>query len=289
MKGVVIGGTGLLGQAIGTEWPEDELVLAGSRDVDIRDPFQVNQFLAQHRPDWVVLAAAFPDVDGCERNPELADQVNHRGAIHVAKACREHGARLMFISTDYVFDGRKSSPYEVDDPVCPQSVYARSKAAGEDAVRRIQPGSCIARISWLFGPEKKCFANIALEWAKSGQPVRAVVDQRGIPNYNHDLAGTLAALVHCGAGETVHVTNAGETSWYEFACELMRAAGLDVTVEPITMECLARPARRPKYSALSDASLRRYGIQMRHWREALMDYLERRKQMAAIIATHQVG
>ncbi len=289
MKVVVIGGTGLLGQAIGAEWHGDDLVLAGSKDVDIHSSQQVDKFLERHGPDWVVLAAAFPDVDGCERNPELADQVNHRGAVHVAETCRDTGARLMFISTDYVFDGSKGSLYEVDDPVCPLSVYARSKAAAEEAVRRILPGSCIARVSWLFGPEKKCFANIALSWAESGQAVRAVSDQRGIPNYNHDLARALAALVHAGAEGTVHVTNPGETSWYEFARELVAAAGLNVTVEPVTLEALGRPARRPRYSALSDASLRQYGIHLRHWRDALPDYLARRKQMGGRLGVHPVG
>jgi len=281
MKVAVIGGTGLLGQAIRAEWRGDELVLAGSHDVDIRDRREVEDFLAGHGPDWVVLAAAYPDVDGCERNPELAEQVNHVGAVHVAEACRSRQVRLMFISTDYVFDGSKQSPYAVDDAINPLSVYALSKAAAEKDVRRILPESCIARISWLFGAEKKCFANTALDWAESGQPVRALVDQRGIPNYNHDLALALAALAHAGAQGIVHVTNPGEASWYEFARELVRTARLDVPVEPITMEELKRPARRPQYSALSDASLRPYGIRVRHWREALPDYLARRREAPA--------
>jgi dTDP-4-dehydrorhamnose reductase len=282
MKVAVIGGTGLLGQAIGAEWRGDEVVLAGSHDVDICERREVEDFLARHWPDWVVLAAAYPDVDGCERNPELAEQVNHVGAIHVAEACQSQHARLMFISTDYVFDGSKDSPYDADDAMNPLSVYALSKAAAEKDVRRILPESCIARISWLFGAEKECFANTALGWAESGRPVRALVDQRGIPNYNHDLARALAALTHAGAQGTVHVTNPGEASWYEFTRELLRVAGFDVPVEPITMEELKRPARRPQYSALSDASLRRHGIRVRHWREALPDYLARRREARSI-------
>ncbi len=289
MRLAVIGGTGLLGQAIGAEWRGGELVLAGSHDVDIRDRREVAAFLARHCPHWVVLAAAYPDVDGCERNPELAEQVNHVGAIHVAEACQSQHARLMFISTDYVFDGSKESPYEVDDAMNPLSVYGLSKAAAEKDVRRILPESCIVRISWLFGAEKKCFANTALGWAETGQPVRALIDQRGIPNYNHDLARALAALLHAGAEGTVHATNPGEASWYEFACELVRTAGFEVPVEAITMEELERPARRPQYSALSDASLRRYGIRVRHWREALPDYIARWRQTPARFAAGPVS
>jgi len=286
MKVAVIGGTGLLGQAIGAEWRRDELLLAGSRDVDIREQQQVESFLRRHRPAWVVLAAAYSDVDGCERDPELAEQVNHVGAIHVAKACRNQRARLMFISTDYVFDGTKQTPYETGDPVSPLSVYGLSKAAAEKDIQRILPSACIARISWLFGAERKCFANTAMGWAESGQVVRAFVDRKGIPNYNHDVAQALEALVHAQAQGTVHVINPGEASWYEFACELVHAAGLDAQVEVVRMDDLRLPARRPAYSALSDASLQRYGIRIRHWRDALPDYLAQRQLKTSRLAAN---
>jgi len=154
MKAAVIGGTGLLGRAIAAAWRGDELVLAGSCDVDIRDPRQVESFLAHHRPDWVVLAAAISEVDTCEQNPELAEEVNHLGAVHVAETCRKQRMRLTLLSTDYVFDGSKRSLYEVDDPVGPLNVYARTKVAAENDVRCILPHSCVARVSWLFGAEK---------------------------------------------------------------------------------------------------------------------------------------
>jgi dTDP-4-dehydrorhamnose reductase len=286
VKVLVIGGTGLLGEGIAAQWREDELVLAGSRDVDIRDRRQVGDFLTRHQPDWVVLAAAYSDVDGCEQQPDKAEQVNHLGAIHVAEACRDRHMRLLFVSTDYVFDGTKRSPYEPDDPTNPVSVYALSKAEAERDVRQVLSSSCIARISWLFGAEKKCFANTLLSWAESGQPVPAVADQRGVPNYNHDLARALSALVHAGAEGTVHVTNPGEASWYEFACELTQVAGLDVEVVPARMDDLNRPARRPHYSAMSDASLRAYGIRLRHWRDALPDYLARRRKIMVPLAAN---
>ncbi len=286
MKVAVIGGTGLLGEGMAAQWREDDLVLAGSSDVDVRERKQVEDFLARHQPDWVVLAAAFSDVDGCERQPDKAEQVNHLGAIHVAEACRNRNMCLLYISTDYVFDGAKGSPYETDDPINPLSVYALSKAQAEKDVRRLLPGSCIARVSWLFGAEKKCFVNTLLSWAERGQRVRAVADQRGIPNYTHDLSRALAALVHAGAEGTVHVTNPGETSWYEFACELKRVEGFDAEIAPVNMGDLNRPAPRPHYSAMSDASLRAYGIRLRHWRDALPDYLARRRDLMVPLATN---
>jgi len=284
VKVSVIGGTGLLGRAIAAAWHGDDLRLAGSHDADIRDPRQVESFVAHHRPDRVVLAAAISQVDACEQNPELAEQVNHAGAVHVAEACRKHGVRMIFLSTDYVFDGSKRSPYEVDDPVAPLSVYGRTKAVAEKDVQRILPGSCIARVSWLFGAEKKCFANTVLDWAESGERVRALADQVSIPNYSHDVARALAALVHAGAQGTVHVTNPTAVSRYEFSRELLRAAGLKVEVKPAAVEDVKWAGARPRYSALSDASLRRHGIRVRDWRDALPDYLALRRQMRSAAA-----
>jgi len=279
MKVSVIGGAGLLGQAIAAAWRGDELVLAGSRDVDIRDRRQVESFLADHRPDWVVLAAAISQVDACERDPERAEQVNHAGAVHVAQACHQQRARMMFLSTDYVFDGSKHSPYDVDDPVAPLSVYGRTKAAAEKDVRRILPGSCIVRVSWLFGAEKKCFANTVLDWAESGEPVRALAGQVSIPNYSHDVARALAALAHAGAQGTVHVTNPTAVARFDFSRELLRAAGLKVEVKPAAVEDVKWTGARPRYSVLSHASLRDFGIRVRDWRDALPDYLTLRGQM----------
>jgi len=277
MQVTVIGGTGLLGRAIAAAWHGDELVLAGSRDLDLRAPRQVESFVVHHHPDWVVLAGAISQVGACEQNPELAEQVNHAGAVRVAEACRKHGVRLIFLSTDYVFDGSKRSPYEVDDPVAPLSVYGRTKAAAEKDVLRILPGSCVARVSWLFGAEKKCFANTVLDWAETGEPVRALAGQVSIPNYSHDVARALAALVHAGAQGTVHVTNPTPASRYDFSRELLRAAGLPVEVKPAAVEDVKWAGARPRYSALSVASLRRYGICVRDWRDALPDYLAQRQ------------
>jgi len=283
MKVAVVGGTGLLGKAIANEWRDDELTLAGSRDVDVRDFGSVERYITERQPDWGVLAAAFADVDGCERNPDLAEAVNYRGAVNVAEICKGHGVRLMFISTDYVFGAdNKCTPWEVDDPVSPGNVYARTKLAAEQFIRKLLPQACIARVSWLFGPEGRCFPNTVLNLLQSGERiVRALTDQHGIPNFTPEIARSLMLLARAGAVGTVHVTNPGVTTWYDFSRDLIALAGYDPgLVEPIKMAQLNRPAKRPHYSALSDHSLRVYGIAMQHWREALETYLAKRAAAA---------
>ena len=267
----------MLGGALVQKWTSDEIIATGSRDADIRDEGQVRDLIVSCKPHWIVLAAAYTDVDGCERNPELAHQVNCIGAANVARVARETDSRLTFISTDYVFDGSKSTPYEVDDPVNPISVYGRSKADGENAVRKIIPDCCIVRTSWLFGAGRKCFPDSILALAQNHKELQVVADQRGCPTFNRDAAQAIIRLIHADARGTINATNAGECSRFEFAQEILRAAGLaSVVVKPATSNEQRRPAPRPKFSALSDASLKRYGISMRPWQEALHDYLAER-------------
>jgi dTDP-4-dehydrorhamnose reductase len=286
MKIAVIGGTGFLGRAIArVHRGEHELLIPGSRDVDIRDRSSVETFVQQHRPDWVILAAAMADVDRCEREPELAEAMNHEGAINVAEECKTRAARLMFISTDYVFGAAApgNTPWEIEDAVCPVNAYGRSKVAGEVAVRAIVPHACIARVSWLFGAEGRCFPNKLLESIESGErKAFAISDQHSVPNFAREIARCLLSLIESGGAGTVHVTNQGVTSWYDFSGELLTMAGFrDIALEPITMAQTDRIAKRPHYSALSDKSLRSYGIAMPHWRESLPEYLADRAALAA--------
>jgi dTDP-4-dehydrorhamnose reductase len=274
---LLIGGTGLLGKALVQTWSSDEVIATSSRDADIRDEGQVRDLIVSCKPHCIVLAAAYTDVDGCERNPELADQVNCIGAANVARVARETDSRLTFISTDYVFDGSKLSPYEVDDPVNPISVYGRSKADGEVAVRKMIPDCCIVRTSWLFGTGRKCFPDTILALAQDHKELQVVADQRGCPTFNQDAAQAIISLIHADARGTIHVTNAGECSRFEFAQEILRAAGLaSVVVKPATSDEQRRPAPRPKFSALSDTSLKSHGISLRPWQEALREYLAER-------------
>src|SRR5438445_1779151 len=162
MKITIFGATGLLGKALMREWREDQVTGLGSKDADVRDPQQVENAVEETHPDWIVLAAAYTDVDGCETNRELAFSVNRDGTAHVARAAKEHGSRLLCLSTDYVFDGNKTIPYEVDNPRAPQSIYGRSKAEAEVQVEQILPSSCIVRTSSLFGTGGRCFRDTIL-------------------------------------------------------------------------------------------------------------------------------
>ncbi len=277
MKVVILGATGLLGKALMREWDAEDVVGLGSRDVDIRDVTAVRKIVSETRPDWIVLAAAYTDVDGCESNRELAFAVNRDGPVTVAEAARDAGAKVLFVSSDYVFDGRKESPYEVDDPRNPQSVYGHTKAEAEIRLLQILPDCCIARTSWLFGTGGRCFPDTILKAAATRPALDVVDDQRGSPTYSVDLARAISELCRKNARGIVHVTNAGACSWFEFAREIVNQAGLATEVRPTTSEKMARPAPRPAYSVLSATSLRGCGIEMPGWQDALSRYLKERK------------
>ena len=277
MKVLILGATGLLGQALVREWTGDEVLAMGSRDVDIRDPAKVREMIGNGRPNWIVLAAAYTDVDGCESHREVAFSVNRDGAVNVAEAARQAGAKLIFLSSDYVFDGKKTSPYEVEDKRNPQSVYGHSKAEAEISLMKILPHCCIARTSWVFGAGGRCFPDTILRLAANRPALDVVNDQRGCPTYTVDLARAIIQLCRKNAGGIVHVTNAGDCSWFEFAQEIITGARLATEVRPVSSQQMARPAPRPAYSVLSATSLRRYGIEMPEWKDALGRYLQERK------------
>ncbi len=273
MKVTIFGATGLLGKALMREWREDQVTGLSSKDADIRDPQQVAKAVESSRPDWIVLAAADTDVDGCEANRELAFAVNRDGAANVARAAKEHGSRLLFLSTDYVFDGNKTSPYEVDDTRAPQTVYGRSKAEAEMRLENILPNYCIVRTSWLFGVGGKCFPDTILKLASTRAQIDVVNDQLGSPTYAIDLARAIIQLCRKGAKGVVHVTNRGECTWFDFAQAIVSAAGLKTIIRPTTTEKFPRPAQRPKYSVLSASGLDHYGVGMPDWQDALRRYL----------------
>ena len=273
MRIAIFGATGLLGKALMREWKDDEITGFGSADGDIRDKKQVLNLVQHARPDWIVLAAAYTDVDACESNHDLAFDVNCRGAVHVARAAKQHGAGLLFLSTDYVFDGTKTTPYTTDDQCSPRSVYGQSKAEAEVQLREILPECCIVRTSWLFGPGGKCFPDTILKLAASRPELEVVGDQRGSPTYSIDLARATIQLCRQQGSGIVHVTNRGECSWYEFAREIIAGAGLKTVLRETTSDKFVRPAERPKYSVLSPESLKDRGIAMPDWQDALRRYL----------------
>ena len=277
MKVLILGGTGLLGKALVREWHGDDVLAMGSRDVDIRDAPKVREIVAESRPDWIVLAAAYTDVDGCESHPDLAFAVNRDGAGNVALAAKQVRAKIIFLSSDYVFDGKKTTPYEIDDQRNPQGVYGKSKAQAEVKLLDTLSDCCIARTSWVFGPGGKCFPDTILRLATNRPALDVVDDQRGCPTYTVDLARAIMQLCRQNASGIVHVTNAGDCTWFEFAREIIAGSGLGTEVRPVSSQQMARPAPRPAYSVLSATSLYRYSIEMPGWKDALKRYLEERK------------
>jgi len=276
MKVLIFGASGLLGNALTREWTGDKVVGLSSRNVDIRDVQRVIQVVEEVKPEWIVLTAAYTDVDGCEQNQELAFSVNRDGAVNVANAAKNVRACLLFLSSDYVFDGNKTSPYEIEDARNPQSVYGRSKAEAELRLAELMSESCIVRTSWLFGLGGKCFPDTIIKLAATRSAIDVVNDQRGCPTYTVDLARAIVQLCRKNAHGTIHVTNRGDCSWFEFAEQIVKSAGLGTPVLPVSSKQMARPAPRPPYSVLSPLSAQRLGIQMPAWQDALQRYLRER-------------
>jgi len=246
------------------------------KDFDICDAAAVQHAFRETRPDFVFHLAAFADVDGCELNPAKAEQVNAQGTRNVARACAETGAGLLYVSTDYVFDGNAKRPYREDDCPHPESAYGLSKLRGEQYVQALVPRYVIARAAWLFGPNGKNFVATILRLASERPELRIVADQRGSPTYTRHLASKLVQLFAAGARGVFHVTGSGICSWFEFTQAIVRAADLAaVRVTPITSLELARPAKRPEFSVLENGRLAdgQLGL-LPHWTEGLAQYLE---------------
>jgi dTDP-4-dehydrorhamnose reductase len=273
MRVTLFGASGLLGQELVRELSGEQLTALSSKDTDLRDRARVREVIRDARPDWILLAAAYTDVDGCESNRDRAFAVNCEGAVNVAQAAREARSHLMFLSSDYVFDGSKRSPYQISDPRNPTSVYGESKARAEERLLEILPEVCIARTSWLFGHGGKCFPATILKLASTRPEISVVNDQRGSPTLTRDLASALVQLCRASARGIVHVTNSGNCTWYDFAAEIVRASGLPAKVKPVTTAEFPRPARRPPYSVLSPDSLHAYNVHMPDWQDGLRRYL----------------
>lgn len=273
MRITVFGGSGLLGQALVQELKEEQLTAPSSKDADLRNAAEVQRAVRAARPEWIILCAAYTDVDGCESNRELAFSVNRDGAVNVARAARDNGSRLIFLSTDYVFDGSKQSLYEINDARNPINAYGETKAQAEERLLEIMPEVVIVRTSWLFGHGGKCFPATILKLAASRPEISVVNDQRGSPTLTSDLARALHALCNKDARGIVHVTNSGDCTWFEFAKEIVEVSGLRTYVKPVSTAQFPRPARRPAYSVLSPATRIAYGIEMPTWQDAMRRYL----------------
>ena len=248
--------------------------------VDITDAEAVDRAVGAARPDVVIHAAAYTDVDGCETHPQRADAVNHLGSRHVALAARRAGAWVLGVGTDFVFPGDAAAPYAEDDPIGPISVYGSSKADGERAILAADPGFAVARTSWVFGGPGKHFPRTVVSMLQSRGEMSVVDDEISAPTFAGDLAEALVALIPHRPAGILHLSNEGQVSRYAFAREVARVAGFDpACVTPTTTaEFLAKyplPARRPAYSALANRRAAALGVRLPPWEDAVARYVPR--------------
>ena len=242
---------------------------------DITDEVSVGQLLDRMRPELVVNCAAYPDVDGCEKDPERAFAVNGRGPGNLARGAEAIGARLFHISTDYVFDGRKRTPYTEDDPACPISVYGKSKLEGE---RQVQEGSgasrhLILRTSWLYGMSKPNFIEKTLSAAETQDRLEIVADQISCPTWTYHLARKIAELAGTPASGILHVAGSGQCTRQEMAAYIVRRLPVPIEVAPTTWAALHLPAQRPAYSAMVSLRLEPLGLDpLPDWKAAIDEY-----------------
>jgi dTDP-4-dehydrorhamnose reductase len=275
VKILVTGANGQLGREIARQGCGHELVLTDTDILDIRNGEAVRSFFQDVKPDAVIHCAAYTNVDGAEVDLDGAFRVNVVGAQNIAAGCLETGARMVYVSTDYVFDGQKQESYHEFDSINPQSVYGDTKWQGEEMVRQILGRHYIVRTAWLYGDGNN-FVRTMLRLAETNDSLRVVHDQVGTPTSTVDLAKVIFKLLSSDAYGTYHATCQGQCSWYEFACEIFRQAGKKITVVPVTTSEFPRPAKRPMHSVLDNHMLRMtVGDPMREWQDALEEYLRK--------------
>jgi dTDP-4-dehydrorhamnose reductase len=276
MKILITGAQGQLGRDLVARWsPRFDVVACDRQRLDITDREWCRSLLAEQRPQVVVHAAAFTQVDRCESEPELALRVNGEGSANVARACAEIGARCLAISTDYVFAGDAERPYRESDATAPRTAYGRSKLAGEQAVREHCANHAILRTAWLYGPGGPSFVHTMARLAQmDGPPVRVVDDQHGNPTSTAVLGDVLEALLVSPFNGIVHATCAGEATWFAFAKAIFAALGSRRALEPCTTAEFPRPAPRPANSRLCSDALPQAGIAVAPaWQDALVAFL----------------
>ncbi|MFA5142549.1 MAG: dTDP-4-dehydrorhamnose reductase [Candidatus Omnitrophota bacterium] len=298
-KVLITGSNGMLGTDLCSELSADyavygadlavncQLPVAGKKIIcDITDGADVADAFGKLRPRFVIHTAAWADVDGCELDGGKAYAVNSAGTQNVALASEEAGATLIYISTDFVFDGRKKSPYIETDKPGPLNIYARSKLSGEESVKKIMTNYFTLRTSWLYGKNGKNFVDTIIDKAKAARELKVVDDQAGSPTYTKDFAKAIHTLLDKITMDhqpstinygLYHVSNSGGVSWYEYAKEILKLSGLDTKISPISSEELGRPAKRPAMSVLDNSKFNIFtGHKMRPWKDALKEYLKER-------------
>ncbi|NHM29981.1 dTDP-4-dehydrorhamnose reductase [Neobacillus terrae] len=281
MKVVVTGAAGQLGQDVLKELERKghEGIGAGREQLDITNEEAAIAFIEDVRPDAILHCAAYTNVDKAEEDEDNAYKVNALGTEYLAKAAKKVGAKLLYVSTDYVFDGNAKEPYEVDHPTSPLGAYGRTKLAGEELLKKNLDEFFIVRTAWVYGIYGNNFVKTMLRLGEERGEVGVVHDQVGSPTYTVDLAAFIVELIESENYGVYHASNEGICSWYEFAVEIFKQAGLDVKVNPLTSDKFPRPAARPKYSVLSKKKITEQGFTpLRDWKEALAAYLEESKR-----------
>lgn len=276
MKAVITGAGGMLAGAVrdALDARGHEAVALDRAALDVTRPRDVESAILDARPHAVVQCAAYTDVDAAESDEDAATLVNAGAAGFVARACRRAGARFVYPSTDYVFDGAATTPYGTLAEPDPVNAYGRSKARGEVAAR-LAGDWLVVRTSWLYGAGGRNFVATILERARAGAALRVVTDQSGSPTWTRDLAAALVTLLERSASPGIyHVTNRGVASWHDLAVEAIRLAGLDADVEPAVSADFPRPALRPAYSVLDTADSERITGPLPRWTDALARALE---------------
>ena len=280
MKLLVTGAAGMLGRdvVLAAGNAGHQVVGFGHAELDVADGEALAKKIEGERPDVVINCAAWTDVDGAEEHEEEATRINGEGAGNVAAAAADVGASVVYVSSDYVFDGSKGAPYVETDQTAPLSAYGRSKLAGEDATRAANKRNFVVRSAWLFGAGGRNFVETMLRLAADHGEVLVVRDQVGSPTYTWHLAHGLVRLIEGVEYGTHHMAAAGACSWYEFAREIFEQANVECQVMSATTEMLGRPAPRPPYSAL--ASQREHPIELPPWQDGLAAYLAQRRSEA---------
>lgn len=276
MKVLLTGGKGMLGRTLCREFSDFEVIPTDLPEGDITDPEVFDALLKKAAPDAVIHCAAMTAVDKCESEIDLAYRLNAYGTANVASACNRNGIRLIAISTDYVFDGDSGRPYhEFDHATGGNTIYGKSKFAGEEAVRKLCPDHVICRISWLYGPGGPSFVHAMVKLADGSRPeLKVVNDQHGNPTSTFAVARALRNILNNRyLTGTFHMTCEGEATWAEFAAEIFRLMKIDQKIIPCRTDEFPRPAPRPANSRLDKMMLRLSGLPpMPHWKEALKEF-----------------
>lgn len=277
MRVFVTGVKGQLGYDVMNELEKQGLEGIGVDidEMDITDADQVNKVIKEAAPDAVIHCAAYTAVDAAEDNEEICRKVNAQGTENIAKVCEELDIKMMYISTDYVFNGQGERPWEPDDEREPLDVYGQTKYEGELAIEEHVKKFFTVRIAWVFGVNGKNFIKTMLNLGKTHDHLTVVNDQTGSPTYTYDLARLLVDMIQTDKYGRYHATNEGLCTWYEFACEIFKQAGMDVSVAPVSSDEYPAKAKRPSNSRMDKSKLTANGFQpLPTWQDALSRYLK---------------